>query len=367
MIPNWSIGTRLLLAQALVLVAAIATAGAIAALVGPSLFHAHLLQAEHDATPSEVHHVEEAYQTASVLSLGVAMASATLIALLVSWYLTRRFQAPLTALTQAASAVSDGQYEARVPVGGAGPEMDSLATAFNTMAFQLAQTEDTRRRLLSDLAHELRTPVATLSAYLEGLEDGITPWTEGTRTVLVDQVERLSRLANDIDSVSRAEEGRIHLELASEPLEDLVKGAVRSHLDAYAIKGVQLVAEPGSNTVITIDRPRMLQVLTNLLDNALRHTPPGGAVMIRRRQAADGAVEVSVADTGDGIPEGQLPHLFERFYRGDTARDREHQGSGIGLTVSQAIVEAHGGRLTAHSAGEGRGAVFTIRFTRAAQ
>lgn len=357
--PNWRIGTRLMLAQAVVLIAAIATAALIASVVGPPLFHDHMLKADHSPDPSELEHVEQAFRDASVLSLGLAMAAALLISLAVSWYLTRRIQTPLTTLTEAAAQVSGGRCNVRVPVGDAGPEIDSLAATFNTMAGQLAHTEDTRRRLLSDLAHELRTPVATLTAYLEGIEDGVTPWNSETRTILADQVLRLSRLAQDLDAVSRAQEGRLTLDRAAVSINELVETACRAQSEPFAAKGVELVVNPGPDRVIRADRARLLQVLTNLLDNARRHTPAGGRVIVEWH-SADRQVVISVSDTGEGIPASQLTHVFERFYRGDSARDREQQGSGIGLTISRAIAEAHGGRLDAYSDGEGEGATFVM-------
>ena len=358
--PTWRIGTRLLLAQMLVLVAAIATAAVIAALVGPPLFHEHMLKADHTPDPSERMHVEEAYRAASALSLGLAVLTALVLALIVSWYLTRRFQKPLTDLTTAAVEVSGGSYGTRVPVGDAGPELDSVATAFNTMAAQLAHTEDTRRRLLSDLAHELRTPIATLGAYLEGLDDGVRTWDDDTRLVLAAQVDRLARLADDIDAVSLAEEGRLNLDLVATPVAGAVQAAARSHAQAYAAKGVNLDLKTGPPVTAPMDRDRIQQILTNLLDNARRHTPPQGHVTLTWETGRD-HVAISVTDTGDGIAPGQLAHIFERFYRGDTARDRERQGSGIGLTISRSIAEAHGGHLLARSDGPGTGSTFTVQ------
>lgn len=356
---TWRIGTRLLLAQALVLVAAIATAAVIAALVGPPIFHEHMLQADHTPDPSERMHVEEAYRAASAISLGLAVATALVIALAVSWYLTRRFQGPLTTLTRAAAQMARGRYDVRVPVGAAGPELDSLAATFNSMADQLARTEDTRRRLLSDLAHEMRTPVATLAAYLEGLEDGVATWNDDTRALLANQVQRLSRLAGDIDAVSRAEEGRLELELGAVAIADLVDTAVRGQRVAYGAKGVRLAIEGGPTVSVEADETRLLQVVTNLLDNARRHTQPGGRVSVNW-QHRNQVVALRITDTGDGIPAEQLPHVFERFYRGDSARDREERGSGIGLTISRAIAEAHQGSLEADSRGPGRGSTFTL-------
>lgn len=361
--PTWRIGTRLLVAQTLVLVAAIATAAVIAAVVGPPLFREHMLRADRSPDPSESRHIEEAFRAASAISLGLAMAAALVVALAVSWYLTRRFQRPLTDLTRAATEVASGKYDARAAVGDAGPEIDSLATAFNTMASRLAQTEDTRRRLLSDLAHELRTPVATLSAYLEALEDGVSQWNDLSRTVLVDQVERLSRLAQDIDAVSRAEEGRLSIKASAVDVAELVDIAVRGQADSYKLEGVRLSVAADDRLSIQVDSARILQILTNLLDNALRHTPHGGQVSITWKHD-NNEVTISVSDSGEGIAPAQLPHVFERFYRGDTARDRERQGSGIGLTISRAIAEAHSGHLSAYSMGPGTGSTFTLTIPR---
>ena len=363
--PTWRISTRLLLAQMLVLTAAIATAAVIATLVGPPLFHEHMLKADHTPDPSERMHVEEAYRTANAISLSLAVLTALALALIVSWYLTRRFQKPLTDLTHAAKEVSGGTYNTRVAAAGAGPELETLATAFNTMAAKLAHTEDTRRRLLSDLAHELRTPIATLSAHLEGLDDGIRAWDDATRTILTSQVARLARLAEDIDAVSRAEEGRLDLNIIATPVAEIVEAAFHSHHQAYKANGITLELKPGTAVVIRVDRERIMQVLTNLLGNAQRHTPPGGRVTLAW-ETEDDHLAITVTDTGDGIPAEQLPHVFERFYRGDTARDREQQGSGIGLTISRAIAEEHGGTLTAASSGPGTGSAFVLTVPAAA-
>lgn len=355
---RWRIGTRLLLAQGLVLLAAVTTAAAIAAIIGPPLFHQHMLEADRSPNRSELDHVERAYRAVNLLSLGISLPAAILLALAVSWYLTRRFQAPLTTLRGAAADVAQGHYGTLVQVGAAGPELEALADAFNTMSTRLASTEETRRRLLSDLAHELRTPTATLHAYLEGLDDGVREWDQPTRRVLADQVARLTRLADDLDGVSRAEEGRLAFAPERVDVADLIAAAVGAVGTAYDDKRVHLKGAE-LHAAAFVDRTRLLQVLTNLLDNALRHTPPGGSVTIDAQHVHDQVV-IAITDTGEGIPPSQLPHIFERFYRGDTARDRDGRGSGIGLTISRAIVEAHGGHLTARSDGPGFGATFTV-------
>lgn len=355
-----SLPSRLLMAQGLVLVASIFTAGLVAAVVGPSLFHTHLLEAGHEPDGPELEHVEEAYRIASLISLGVALLIATTCALVVTWFLTSRLQRPFGALIGAARQMSAGNFAARVEVTNAGPELASLADAFNVMADRIEATEETRRRLLSDLAHELRTPIATIGAYVDGLEDDIIGWGPEAVGVLRDQTERLHCLAEDIDDVSRAEEGRLELFRAPEPANELVADAVRYQAASYAGSGVRLVADPGATQfLVSVDRNRFAQVLGNLLNNARRHTPSGGTVSVTALRNGE-EVHFVVSDDGDGISHEQLPHLFERFYRGDHARDRERQGSGIGLTISKAIVHAHGGTLTASSGGPGLGSSFTI-------
>lgn len=355
------LASRLMLAQVLVLVASILTAGLVALFVGPPLFHQHLLETGHAEDSPELSHIEQAYRDASVVSLGVALVIALVCAAAVTWYVTRRLQAPLVVLTDAATELSRGHLGTRVPESGSGTEFDTLGGAFNLLAGQLEQTEDTRRRLLSDLAHELRTPITTLKLCCEGLRDGVTAWNAHTDRIMTEQTDRLARLSEDIDDVSRAQEGRMALELDVVPVGELIWSASLVQREAFTRRGVNLVADAESapGVAVDVDRRRIGQVLDNLMRNALRHTPEGGSVRLFARQNAN-EVEIVIADTGEGIPPDQLSHVFERFYRGDTARDRDRGGSGVGLTISRAIVDAHGGGLTASSDGPGRGATFTI-------
>lgn len=350
-----------MLAQASVLLASILTAGVVAAVVGPPLFHEHLVRAGGARTPERLDHVERAYREASAVSLGIALVIALACAFAVTWYLTRRLQRPMSDLTTSARSMARGHYDERVSPRGAGPELESLAEAFNTMAGRLQVTEDTRRRLLADLAHEMRTPVSTITAYLEALDDGVTSWTPDTSSVLAEQTARLARLADDIDDVSRAEEGRIVLDRQAHRVGDLLHTAIATARDRFETKGVRLLVRPSpaAASVVWVDEQRFGQVLTNILDNALRHTPAGGRVSIATETADTDAV-IRVSDDGEGITAEVLPHVFERFYRGDTARDRRDRGSGIGLTISRALVAAHGGSLSARSDGRGHGATFVI-------
>ena len=207
------------------------------------------------------------------------------------------------------------------------------------MADRLEHTEQVRRQMLSDLAHEMGTPLSTLTVYLDGLQDGVVDWNNATHSIMADQLTRLTRLMEDIDDVSRAQEHRIELDLAEERLGDLLHTAAAAAGEAYADKGVDLQVETITDTArVLVDRQRFGQVMSNLLSNALRHTPAGGQVRISvHRQGASTAL-IHVADDGEGIPPGQLGHIFERFYRGgDAVRSRDNGGAGIGLTISKAL------------------------------
>lgn len=362
-IGRWDgFATRLMLAQLGVLVASVVTAAVVAAVLGPPLFHSHLLRARGSLNDSQVDHVERAYLDSSLLAFGVAFLIAIASAGVVTWVMARRLRRPLDDLSSAARAIAGGRYDRRVAPTGAGAELDVFAESFNEMAMRLQTTEDTRRRLLADLAHEMRTPLATCSAYLEALDDGVATWGPDTSGIMAQQVTRLSRLAADLEDVSRAEEGRLSLDLREVPVARLVDTAVATVRPRFEDKAVSLerVDRTGPAPTVRVDAQRFGQVLTNLLDNAVRHTPGGGHVRIGSRVEAEEVV-ITVQDDGEGIGDDQLPHVFERFYRGDTARDRTDRGSGIGLTISRAIVDTHGGSITAQSGGPGRGATLEVR------
>jgi len=354
------LGTRLLAALALVLVTAGLTAWLVAGAVGPAIFHEHLAGSRVRTAEEAVFHAELAFRTASGLALTIGLAAATVAALAVSLFLTRRIGASLSAMTSAARLVAGGRYQARVPAPGMGAEFDEVADAFNQMAARLDASEELRRRLLSDVAHELRTPVATLNAYLEGLEDGITDLDADTVGLLRAQGARLTRLSEDLSAVTRAESGEIQLSLDRRDPAELLEQAFRAADDRAQALGIDLSVEtePGLPAVL-VDADRMAQVLGNLVDNALRHTEPGGHVVLAG-QASGSAVRLAVTDTGEGIEARHLPHVFERFYRAESARDRTSGGSGIGLAITKALVEAHGGTIVVASAGRGAGSRFEI-------
>ena len=366
--PRMGLAARLFTAQVLVVVTGSVTLSLVAAAIGPPIFHEHLHQIVGQVSAAASHHVEEAYTSASAISTGVGLLAALVAAIAVSAYVARRVAQPVEQLAAAAADLADGNATVRVDLPGLGKEFDTLASSFNAMAARVQSIEATRRRLLGDLGHEMRTPLATIEAYLDAVEDGITVDDEDTLSVLRTQTARLHRLAEDIAAVSRAEEHQLDLHPVRIAAADLVRTATAAASPRYAAKSVTLVSivdagPAGGDAAVDADPERMGQVLSNLLDNALRHTAPGGRVELRLGHDPAG-VRLSVTDTGAGIDGEHLPHLFERFYRADTARDRGHGGSGIGLAIVRALVNGHGGRVTAASDGPGTGAVFTVTLPR---
>lgn len=355
------LAARLMTAQVLVLLVAAVTAWLVAALIGPRIFHAHLNH-EGDLTLDNLaRHAEEAYVSANAVTVSIALLAAVVTALAVSVYLNRRIGRTVAAASDAASRIAAGSYRTRVRTPRLGPEFEELALAFNTMARRLEETETTRRTLIADVAHEMRTPLATMQGYLEALEDGVAQPDGKTLAVLRAQTSRLTRLATDMAAVSRAEEGRIALSFDWVAPAGIARSAIAAAADAYAAGGVRLtMVVDDALPRVRADADRMAQVLGNLLENSLRHTPRGGAVVVTVQSRSGRLVELAVQDDGEGIAPEHLPHIFERLYRADAARDRGHAGSGIGLAIVKAIVEAHGGQVTASSAGQGTGARIAV-------
>ena len=353
------IATRLMAAMALVVVSAALAAWLVAGAVGPALFHRHMAEAQ-DSPGSVVEHAEAAFASASALTLAVALTASVVTALIASVVLARRIGASLGAMSSAAGRVAAGRPDVRIARPRVGAEFDDLADAFNTMAARLDQDEELRRRLMADVAHELRTPVSTISAYVDALEEGVEQPTPETLETLRSQASRLTRLATDLAAVTQAESGALRLDLRAERPVLLLRASASTARVACDEAGVGLVMHDEEGLPeVRVDRDRFAQVLGNLLDNALRHTPRGGLITLSAQATADG-VRFTVADTGEGIAAEHLPHVFERFYRVDTARDRASGGSGIGLAITRALVQAHGGTVAAHSDGPGRGARFDV-------
>jgi len=350
-----SLTWKLLAAQLAVIVAGSATLAIVALIVGPRLFHRHVQDALGFVPLAVLQHLDEAFTEALWLSLALGIAAATLTAVAVSWIVSARVVRPISDLAEVARDISRGDYEARVNVGGS-DELTVLGSAFNEMASSLASAEERRRQLLSDVAHELRTPLATIDAYLEGLEDGVVEPSAETWQLLRSESRRLGRITEDLTKVSHAEEQQLDLRLQRVTVLALLEAAVATAAPGYGAKGVNLeIASGGDGLYVRVDTDRLGEVLANLLTNALRHTPAGGTVTLTGERT-DNDATLTVADTGDGLAADELERVFERFYRADSSRSRDQGGSGIGLAIARALVEAHGGRLWAESPGKGQGA-----------
>jgi signal transduction histidine kinase len=285
---------------------------------------------------------------------------AIIIALVLTFVMSRRVTSPIYALAKAARRLGRGDFSQRVRVQGEG-EVAALAQAFNSMAADLEYAEQLRRNMVADVAHELRTPLSNIQGYLEAIQDGLVEPDGAAIRSLNEEASLLSRLVDELQELSLAEAGELKLVYQAEDVANLVKQAIAPWQPQMAAKEVSLSLDlPGDLPLVNIDWQRINEVLHVLLENAVAHTPKGGIISVAARARAKW-VEISVSDTGEGIPAEDLPHIFERFYRVDKSRTRATGGSGLGLTIARRLVEAHGGTVTAQSKlGKGSRFSFTI-------
>ncbi len=357
--PALGLAWRLFTAMSLVVIAGAVTLLVSALLVARPMFHAHLDQIRPLVSAQAQDHVDEAFSNALLIALAVGVTAALASALLVTWLVARRVAAPVAQVAQAAQQIADGDYQTRLGQPGLGPEFDRLTTAFNLMARRLETTDRTRRHLLADLAHELRTPLASMQATIEAITDGILPSDQSTLATLTEQSQRLHRLVGDLSAVSQAEERQLNLHPVLVSTQELVSGAVAAAGPRFEAKHISLTAETHPAGNVLVDRDRLAEALGALLDNALRHTRSGGVVTIAATRQHD-RCRIVVTDDGEGFDPATADQLFERFYRGDSSRTANGAGSGIGLTIAKAIIQAHHGQLLGHSEGPGTGAQFEI-------
>jgi len=273
--------------------------------------------------------------------------------LIVGLIISRGMSRPLVRLTEATRAVAAGDLDVRVPVGYRG-ELAELASAFNHMAEDLARADEMRRNLTADVAHELRTPLSVIRGKLEGVLDGVYPATPEHLQPILEEAELLTHLVEDLRLLALAEGGRLTLEKRAMDVGDLLQDAQVNFGPQAADRGVTLALDlPADLPPAMADWRRITQVLSNLLTNALRHTPEGGCVTMSgqfRPTPGKGRIVVTVADTGTGIPPEDLPYIFERFWRGERSRSRAGGGTGLGLAIARQLVEMHGGTVRVESA-----------------
>jgi two-component system sensor histidine kinase BaeS len=352
--------TRLLIANLIVAFAALGSVLLAVSLVGPGYFadamgHRPGDPAGQAMDAATLAAFQDAVRTALLAATGIALIAAVAIAIA----LATRIAGPVTRLAGAAHRVAAGHYAERVPP--ALGEIGDLATSFNSMAGSLEATERRRMELVGDVAHELRTPIATLDGYLEGLEDGVVPATDETWRLLRHETARLARLVTDLQELWRAEAKQLPLRV--EPFDaGAVLADVAARFEAQgATLGVEIEVDTGSGgpVVARADRERVMQIADNYLSNALRYAPAGSTVVLRAERRITEVV-ISVRDAGRGLTPDQLTRVFERFYRADRGRSRIEGGSGIGLAIAHALADAMGGRAWAVSDGPGTGSTFLL-------
>ncbi len=295
--------------------------------------------------------------TTIVLVAILAAAVASLVGIVIAWWITR----PLVRLERAAASVASGDLSARSGVAGRGDELGSLGRSFDAMAADLERSEAARRRFFADAAHEMKTPLAVIEATTAAVLDGVYPHDDRHLATIRDQARLLGRVVDDLRTVSLAEAGALPLAITPVRPGELAEAAVAGFAARARERGVEVVAEVAEpSPTARADPDRVGQALNALLDNASRYAPAGSRITVRVEPSPAGSptVRLTVLDAGPGIPPADLPHVFDRFYQADPARDRTTSTSGLGLAIARALAEAHGGSVGAANRPEGGAAVW---------
>ncbi len=305
------------------------------------------------------------YTAAVYEAVSYAAIAALIAALLASYFISRQVVTPMLGMMGLSHRIAEGEYEERLSLPGGQQadqidELGQLALSFNQMADKLEKTETMRRELIGDVTHELRTPLTAVKGYLEGLMDGVLPADPETYQQIHSEIDRLQHLVSDLQELSRVEAGAFQLQLTPVSPASLIERIQNTLGRQFEDKNIYLEIgiEPNLPDFI-VDKDRIIQVLTNLVGNALQYTPSGGKVTLQVRRERSGML-FTVKDSGIGISAEQLQYVFNRFYRTDKSRTRASGGSGIGLTIAKALVQAHQGKIWAESDGEGKGSTFSF-------
>ncbi len=309
------------------------------------------------APPPRTRAQDQFVQTAG-LSLGVAAVGGALVAVLLGIWLARTITRPVMELTGAARRMAKGELAQTVSVHSR-DEVGELAAAFNQMSADLARADRTRRQMTADIAHELRNPLTVIGGYLDAMRAGDLQPTPARLEAVYQEIEQLEHLVDDLRTLSLADAGALALNRQPLAPRELLMHVAARYAQQAGQKNIALtVQSDGTLPEIRVDEVRMMQVFGNLVSNALRHTPERGQVRLSA-EASDHSIRFAVADNGEGIPAHDLPHVFERFYRGDKSRHGGGDELGLGLAIAKAFVQAHGGRIWAESTPE-RGATFVV-------
>jgi histidine kinase len=360
---------KLFLSYVLVIVTGVLVLAATTDFIAPTAFERHFTHMEQMMPGMGMFTVEEGGELYSRFrggvdyAIGLAIMVTLVAALAVSWFVSRRMSKPVGEMAAASQRIAEGDYHSRVHIPGSmePDEMDEfaiLALRFNQMAQRLDQIETLRSQLIGDIAHELRTPLSTIKGSMEGLMDRVLPDNEETFMRVYHEADRLQRLVNDLQELSRVEVNSLPLDCKPIRINVLIEAVTERLKGQFEDKSVSLAVElDPSLPAVEIDADRIQQVLINLVGNALQYTPEAGSVKVTAHSRATEIV-TAIEDNGIGIPLEDIPHIFTRFYRVEKSRSRAGGGSGIGLTIAKHLVEAHSGRIWAESAGPGRGSTF---------
>ena len=292
---------------------------------------------------------EQAFLDAFRDSLWLATIVAVIVAIALGLLFSRLISRPMRQLSLSARRIATGDFSQRI-TSSTDDEIGEVSAAFNSMAEQLEKKENSRRQLLADTAHELRNPLSIIQGNLEAWLDGVISPTPEQVASVYDETVLLSRLVTDLRELSLAEAGQIVLHQETTDIGELVTAEISGIQSRCQDKDISISAKlPRKLPQLFIDKDRIRQVLHNLIDNAIRHTPAGGSIKVGARSDTPGWVTLSVSDTGSGIAEEDLPHVFDHFYKADRSRQRGHGGAGIGLALVKQLVELHGGRVWAES------------------
>jgi signal transduction histidine kinase len=305
-------------------------------------------------TPQEQTYLDRTNQALTLAAIGAA-----LLALIVGFLLARTLTRPLRALTEATEKMAGGDLNQQVAITSR-DEIGELAESFNRMSREVARANQLRKQMTADIAHDLRTPLTVIAGYIESMRDGDLAPTPDRLDTIYTEIERLQSLVADLRLLAHTDAGELRLNLQVLNPKDLLESAAASFKYSAEQKGITLTVDAAEDLPqIQADESRLNRVLGNLVSNALRHTPQGGTVSILATRNTQ-HVLITVADTGEGIPPTDLPHIFDRFYRADKSRtDADGASSGLGLAIAKALIEAHGGRIKVNSV-VGNGTKFEI-------
>lgn len=321
------------------------------AIINATHYHFQLYGNELKQDPNNTDLLNIHLEQAIIQSIGWTIGGAMLIAFILSIYIARRISSPMIQMKKLTLLMASGKRDVRLPLLGLPKdEVDQLAASINHLAEQLQEQEQLKVTMTENIAHELRTPLTTINSYLFAIQDGIWEATPQRMKSIREEIDRLIQLVSDLEELNSLTSPEFHLSLKDIRISKTIDQVFDLIQPSYSERGIILKKGKIPDVIVHADENRLIQIWNNLLSNALKFTPTGGKVWIEGKESENG-VEIIVQDTGIGIPNEELPHVFERFYRVDKSRNRKTGGGGLGLAITKTLVERHEGRIWAESDG----------------